>query len=281
MPKDGPTARRQRGSALVEFMIVGPIISLVGLGILQYGMLFFAKNQINHASFMAARAGAMAHASMASVQNAYASALVPMYGGGQNSAQLAASLLKAKLDLGTNSKVEILNPTQESFADWNDPALQARYNSGGKRVIPNSNQAFHDAGIRSNSGQTIGDANLIKLRITHGFEPKIPLVGTIYKIYMKWLDTKDDAFHSQMVDAGRIPIVTDVTLQMQSDAIEDVAVSSPGMGNNGNPSDPGNPPVVTTDPPSCATIGCTVISIPIINPPPPADCTGDACTVCT
>ena len=44
---------------MLEFILVGPLITLIGLGALQYGLLFFDKNQINHASFMAGRAGAM------------------------------------------------------------------------------------------------------------------------------------------------------------------------------------------------------------------------------
>ena len=267
---------RQRGSAMIEFTIVGPIISLIGLAILQYGMLFFAKNQINHASFMAARAGAMAHADLTEIQEAYARALVPMYGGGQNTADLAASLAKANLDLATNSRVVILNPTKESFDDWNSPALQTQYNKGSKRVIPNSNQAYADQSIKPNSGQNIGDANLIKVRITYGFEPKIPLVATIIKLYLKWLDTKDDAFHTQLIDAGRIPVVVDATLQMQSDAIEGDTVSTPGIGNNGTPTDPGNPPVVSSPPPSCATMGCTTKNPPV-DPGTGTDCTGSNC----
>ena len=50
-------AKRQRGSAIIEFIVVGPIITLLGLASIQYGLLFFAKNQYNHAAFMAARAG--------------------------------------------------------------------------------------------------------------------------------------------------------------------------------------------------------------------------------
>lgn len=60
-PRTAP-ARAARGSAMVEFTVVGPLITMIGLSILQYGMLFFAKNQINHASFMAAREGATNHA---------------------------------------------------------------------------------------------------------------------------------------------------------------------------------------------------------------------------
>jgi Flp pilus assembly protein TadG len=55
----------QRGSAMIEFAVVAPIITLLGLALLQYAMLFFAKNQINHAGFMAVLAMHLATLSVA------------------------------------------------------------------------------------------------------------------------------------------------------------------------------------------------------------------------
>jgi Flp pilus assembly protein TadG len=256
--------RRQRGSAMIEFTVVAPIITLLGLAIVQYGMLFFAKNQINHAGFIAAREGAMAHANLDAVAAAYARALVPLYGGGQTPAELASSLAKAHADLGLNGvgnvRIDLLNPTRESFADWNDPGLQAALKTGAKRVIPNANQAFKNQDVGASSGQTLQDANLIKLRITQGYQPKVPLVNTIYQRYLAWLDTGSDPFRSKLVAAGRIPVVTHVTLQMQSDAIEpDAAVSTPGKG--GQPVDPGQQSTAGAGPvkpaPDCRSIGCS------------------------
>jgi hypothetical protein len=224
-------------------------------------MLFFARNQMNYAGFMAARAGSMGNAKLGAVQTAYTRALIPMYGGGRNETELAKAYGKAVADVGASAQIELLNPTKESFDDWNDSDLENRY---GARAIPNGGLAFRDPGnVKSNSGQNVQDANIIKLRITHGYAPKVPLMGLIYTKYLQWLDPKTDAFHTQLVNAGRIPVVTNVTLQMQSDAIEDSNVSTPGSGNNGNPSDPGDPPVATGDPPSCGTIGCTVPSTPV------------------
>ena len=253
---------------MVEFVVVGPIVTLLGLAILQYAMLFFAKNQINHASFMAARAGSMGNAKMATITDAYVKALVPMYGGGKDTTELAAALVKAKADTAGNIQVELLNPTKESFDDNPDDELRNKY---GARAIRNANQAFAPTTVKANSGQSIQDANLIKLRITHGYEPKVPLMKLVYTSYLKWLDPKSDAFHTKMVNAGRIPVVTHVTLQMQSDAVEDVNVSTPGRGNNGSPSNPGDPPVTTEEPPNCLTIGCTVVAGPITPTDPGGD----------
>lgn len=253
-------AARQRGMAVLELAVVGPLLTMLGLTIIQYGMMFFAKNQINHGAFMAARAGSVGNASLNDVRSAYEQALVPMYGGGQNVVELDAALTKAKADIARHTRIEMLNPTAESFADWNDEQLQKSLNTGTKRVISNRNLAFKNQAIGATSGQTIQDANLIKLRITHGYKPVVPIVGSIYTAYLRYFDQGNDAFHSQLIEDGLIPIVNNVTVQMQSDAIEpDNPVSSPGRGNDGNPIDPGDPPSTPRNPdqqPDCRLSAC-------------------------
>ncbi len=214
---------------------------------------------------MAARAGSVGNADLKSVQTAYNKALIPLYGGGSDAIELAQTLVTVQKDVLTNSRIEMLNPTKESFDDWSDDALKATIGKGTSRVIPNSGQAFRDVKkIGSKSGQNIQDANLIKLRITYGYEMKVPFVKEMMKVYLKWLDPKDDAFHTQLVKDGRFPVVTHVTLQMQSDAIEPTnPVSSPGKGNNGNPSDPGDPPAGGDGKaPNCPLSGCSSTTSP-------------------
>lgn len=255
---------RQGGAGMVEFIVVGPILTMLGLSVLQYGMLFFAKNQVNHAGFMAARAGAMMNANVDAIENAYVHALIPMYGGGTSVEELAAARERARTDLtgGPNGRmmtIEMLNPTRESFDDWNDAGLQQTVGNG-RRVIPNSELATRDATrIGPRSGQSIQDANLIKLRVTHAYEPKVPLAGTIFNRYLQWMDSGTSPDYTRMLSAGRIPLVTHVTLNMHTDAVEPPnPVSQPGPGNNGTPADPGTPPANGNPPPSCLTAGCTV-----------------------
>ena len=168
---------------------------------------------------------------------------------------------KAQADTLVNAKIELLNPTKESFEDWNDTALEAK---NGAKTIPNAGQSFKNpADIKSNSGQNIQDANLIKLKITHGYELKVPLAGTMIQFMMSTMDNNKDAFATAMYSQRRIPLVTNITMQMQSDAIEPGnPISVAGMGNNGTPTDPG----FTEDPvkpsPRCITAGCTVIIDP-------------------
>ncbi|THF64574.1 pilus assembly protein [Pseudothauera nasutitermitis] len=248
---------RQRGAAMIEFIVVGPVLTLLGLASMQYGLLFFQKNHLNHATFMAARAGSVAHADLGQIRMALVRALVPMHGGGGSTAELAASHARAQTEVSQYSRLELLNPTRESFDDWNSAELEEKY---GRRAIPNANLAASDpTQVGASSGQSLHDANLLKLRITYGYRPGVPLVGPIYRRYLAWLDTGEDAFKSGLIEAGRIPLVMHVTVRMHSDALEpDDPVSMPGAGNGGTPTDPGSPPVVDTPPPVCVTIGCTV-----------------------
>ncbi|WP_344761763.1 TadE family protein [Actimicrobium antarcticum] len=272
---------------MIEFAVAGPLITLLGLAMLQYGMLYFARNEFNQAAFSAARAGAVAHASLDKVQQAYIAALVPMHGGGQTAAALATARIRAS-DAVTGSnlsgqnpqggyaRITLLNPTKESFSDWNSPELQ-RSIGAGSRVIPNTGLAFRRSVVKTDSGQSIQDANRIKLRIVHGYQPKIALMGILFNRYLASVDTRTDPVQTDLLAKGLIPVVSSVVLDMQSDAIERLTVSSPGGGNSGSPIasapvPPRNAPdCISADrPASCLPAGCTPGDIqcdPICNSP--------------
>lgn len=167
---------------------------------------------------------------------AYKRALVPLYGGGRNSTEIAESYAKVAADINDNTlRVELLNPTRESFDDFaTNAALNAK---NGACTIPNAGLAHAPnlKAVGSASGQTLQDANLIKLRITHGYALKVPLMRLVYGTYLKWLDDGSDDFKTQLAQNGRIPVETHITLEMQSDPIEGNNVSSPGAGNGGVP----------------------------------------------
>ena len=191
------------------------------------------------------------------------------HGGGTTTAELAASRAKALAE-APFTRIEILSPTRESFDDYHSPALAARLGASG-RVIPNTNLAHLDCpidrpGCRNNpaanvSGQTLHDANLLKLRITYGIpvQKQIPLAGPFMARALAALDPADgDAFRAGLIADGRIPVVAHTVMRMQSPAIEAGNVSNPGAGNAGKPVDPGPPPQ-GPGLPNCAKTdpGCT------------------------
>jgi outer membrane protein OmpA-like peptidoglycan-associated protein len=241
-------ARASRGATMVEFVFVSQALALIGLAVLQYSLLYVARNQVNHAGFMAARAGSMHNATLDSIRTAYLRSLAPLYGGGSNPAEVAAAVARAALDMQGNFRIELINPTRASFDDFNDPALKKVLKTDA-RVIPNHGLAMRDpALIKPASKQNIFDANLLKLRITHGYRPGVMMAGRVFTTLLTEADDGKDAFASKLLADGRVPVTTDITLHMNSDAIEwadPVWVSPPLAETASDP--PSTPPAPTTE----------------------------------
>lgn len=292
-----PIQQRQLGATLVEFVVVVPTVLFMLMNLIQYGLLYHAKSQLNYATFEAARAGTTQNANPAAIRTAFTRAMTGYYGGGTTTAQLAASHAKAVAHTAaTDVRIEILSPAKESFDDYASPGLKSRLGIS-SRVIPNTNLAFikcpmdvpgcNNDPTSNQSGQTLADANLLKLRITYGIPAakQIPLAGRFMNWALSVLNSGDtDAFRQGLVAMGRIPVVTATVMRMQSPAIEAGNVSSPGPGNGGTPEDPGPgpepgegglPKCPVTDPACTPTPACD----PATNPNgclPPGCVQGDA-----
>ncbi|MDI3491142.1 MAG: hypothetical protein PWP11_2419 [Thauera sp.] len=264
---------RSRGATLVEFVVVGPLVLFILLVLMQYALLFHARGQLNYATFEAARAGTVANAQPVAIRAAFDRAMTGYHGGGTSTAELAISRARALAE-APFTRIEILSPTRESFDDFHSPALAARLRLSA-RVIPNTNIAHLDCPVdrpgcsrdpaTNSSGQTLQDANLLKLRITYGIpaHKQIPLAGPFMARALAVLNPTDhDPFRAALVASGRIPVVTHIVMRMQSPAVESGNPSIPGPGNAGSPSDPGPTPegpglpkCPVTDPACTATPG--------------------------
>lgn len=254
----------QRGATLVEFIVIAPTLLTMALAMMQIAFVFHAKSNLNYATFEAARAGAIHHARPEAMNTAFSRAMIAYYGGGRSTAELAASHARALADLPGALRIEILSPTRESFDDYHSPR-SARMLEVARRVIPNSHLALlecpadrpscaHDP-ASNRSGQTLRDANLLKLRVTFGIPraKQIPLAGRFFSWAVATMyPDHPDTFRRGLLAEGRIPVVSHVTVRMQSDAIENARlVSLPGPGNQGIPADPG-PPSEAKPLPECA-----------------------------
>lgn len=272
-----------RGATLTEFVVVAPILLFLLLNLIQYGLLYHAKSQLNYATFEAARAGTVKNADPAYIRAAFTRAMTGYHGGGTTTGELAASHARALAE-SAFARIEILSPLKESFDDYHSPELAERLKTSG-RVIPAANLTFIrcpvdrpgcDSNPASNqSGQTLADANLLKLRITYGIPERkqIPLAGPFMARALAFLHAGDtDAFRAGLVAAGRIPVVTHIVMRMQSPAIENDNPSNPGPGNGGDPEDPGPGPADPVLPPCPPTDPTCLPDPPRPDPPePPCD----------
>jgi hypothetical protein len=202
------------GAATVEFALVATLALLpFVLGILQVGLLYVARHTLHHATFLGARAGAVAHGDRDAMLRHVARGLTPMYVRSPRDvdarnaptivpAAYAAAL--ADVRRPDRTRLTVLNPVPASFADFE------RVRSG-VAEIPN---AFRYGAVGANSGQTLADANVLKIRVEHCAELVVPLVD---RLLVALLRPFDPAPFSQACYADRrLPLVAYATVQMHS-----------------------------------------------------------------
>lgn len=231
------TARaRNRGATLVEFVIVFPLGVLFMLGLIQAGLLYMAKLQLNNATFMAARVGSLNNADTGEIRKALQRGLIPFYQSADDTdnftrifkAWWVANGPMGKITLGQDLlTVDLLNPSQAAFDDFGieDPDKGVIY-------IPNDNLEWR-SGKGSSSNLELRDANLLKIKAVYGYELKVPLMAGVLKRMMcggkigveAWGNVDfADAIAPGSTDCllyyrhGRVPIESFAIVEMQSRA---------------------------------------------------------------
>jgi len=231
-----PARLRVRGVSMVEFTIVFPIAVLFVMGLIQTGFIYMAKNTVNHATFLAARAGSMHNASEKVMTNELVRALTPFYQDSTNANDMtrigkAYMLAVAEQKVAPwGVKLERLSPDANTFKDFGvkDPVSKVTY-------IPNDNLEWRSLGVGGSSKVNIRDANLLKIRVVYGYELKIPLMAGVVKRIMCSGSSAIKAFGDvSVIDSayalskpelclryymnGRIPIESFAIVEMQSRA---------------------------------------------------------------
>jgi hypothetical protein len=207
---------KQRGSSLAEFIYAAPAVLLLGLGSLQAGLIYHGKSTLNYATFETARHGAVNHAQFDAMKAELSYRLAPLYGGDGTAEKAVQAIAKAKAAslLPERTSIEILNPTPTAFDDWGEMSLEA-----GVRAIPNSHLRHRVADrntVGAQSGLNLHDANLLKIKVTHGFEMKVPVVSDVIAKGMLLADPTNAHFYAQK----QLPITSVATVRMQNEAWE-------------------------------------------------------------
>lgn len=212
-------AGRASGAATVEFTIVALVALLpLVLAVLQLGLLYVTKHTVQHAAFLAARAGAVSHGSRAEMLRYLAKGLAPLHAGatdyrgpgdpgpGDLGVTVASAYARAYADAQRpdRTRLRVLNPTRASFEDFERVRR-------GIREIPN---VYVHGAPGPRSGQTLADANLLKLRVDYCAPLVVPLVDRIVTAALRRLDT--DPFRQQCYWARRLPVVGHALVHMHS-----------------------------------------------------------------
>jgi len=206
---------------MAEFVLIAPVIFLLGLGIVQMGLVYHAKTVVNYATFEAARAGSVSHAQPAAMRKELGLRLAPLFGGdgGLDKAAVAIARSKAAAIDPMSTRIRIINPTTAAFDDWGEVD-----NEGGRAIptahLRHKHQQRQTIGVQS--GLNLHDANLLKIEVTYAYPLKVPLVATVVTRALTVIDPTNAFFYSKRT----LPIKSVATVRMQNDPWESALIAS-------------------------------------------------------
>jgi TadE-like protein len=188
-----------RGSAAIEWLAAAPIVMLLGLGVLQWSLVFFSRSSVEFALTQASREGAQGHALVSNIEAGLARGMIPYWGLAVSGQPLDLALPNALLRLGAEKASGALiwkqiSPTEESFTDWAVPARDAMGEEIASVVeIPNDALQFRKQTVGASSGQTLKDANLLKIEMRYGVQLNVPLIAPLVVRIMEQVNSCPNA----------------------------------------------------------------------------------------
>ena len=240
-----------RGQAMIEYVIVFPVMLVLIFGTLQFALLYQTKIQLNYAAFEAARSGAVNNAKRWALQAGTVRGLVPLHthGVGRNWLRWARSKVWDQINATPPLiDIQILNPSAAAFTSHG-------VTNGAEVYIPNDNLMYRDATPRGSgiSRVSIQDANLLKIRVQYCVEMHVPFVNRMINAMLRlagptpaadvgpsgsvatgqlsaWTSTGTGftapaaSFEQtclNRVPQRHIPLMSEATIRMQSDPIFD------------------------------------------------------------
>ncbi len=165
------------GQSMMEYLIILPTLLLLVLASIQFGLLYQIKSQLNYATFIAARQGAMKNGSSSAIKDAFASGMTPLF---SNSPDLQGMLRGRAV-----GAIEAFNPLVTTIERVSPPAsvmtdfgISDPLNSS-KKLLPNDNLQYRSTAVGANSKINIQDANLLKIRVTYCAKMVVPIANVV------------------------------------------------------------------------------------------------------
>ncbi len=168
--------KQLRGQSATEFLVILPALILLVFGIIQFALLYQTRATLNHATLLAARAGALHNGSMTEMRAALARGLAPLFASEASATGYAKALLKAQVESSAGyAAVDILNPTQAALNDFGRPRLD----ESADNELPNDTLNYRTTSQGSSSNISIQDANILHIRVTYCSRLIVPIVDRI------------------------------------------------------------------------------------------------------
>jgi len=175
--------RQYGGQAMIEFIIIIPVLLLLIFGAIQIAFIYSAKTTLNYATFQAARLGATNHASYSAMRRGLVRGMGPLF---TNNARLSdiQDDIEAGIDSGGSRRDAVSEVDNYTRIIRINPTAAMLETSGfgqsaaaGHVGIPNDHLMYRPDWQKD--GVTIQDANLLKIRVQYCYKLMVPIVNKI------------------------------------------------------------------------------------------------------
>jgi hypothetical protein len=230
--------RHARGVAMLEWLIAVPVLLFLALVIVQFSLLIQARQALRLGVMEAAREASVSHADPQAALRGLARGLAPWLHGARDAQDALVGPLQTQvlLSLAVQSgqlKMTQLSPTAASFHDWAEPARDPLGRPiDGVREIPNDALRFRSTDAQPpggagsavegpptglQSGQTLMQANVLRLQVDYAFPLVVPLVGPAWaRLARRWASDPRPVVGLSRHDS--LPLRVEAAVQMQSPA---------------------------------------------------------------
>jgi len=158
---------RQAGQALVEYVIILPVLVMLIFGTIQAAFIYSAKSSLNYAAFQAARLGAVNHASYEDIRRGLIRGLTPLFVHHNTDADKQRAFEEAAGEVDNYLRVTRISPSLDNFSAYGE-----RDSEESDYAIPNDTLLYRPrTGIQS--------ANLLKIRVQYCLELIVPIVDRL------------------------------------------------------------------------------------------------------
>ncbi|MEZ5660988.1 MAG: TadE/TadG family type IV pilus assembly protein [Burkholderiaceae bacterium] len=170
--------RRGRGQALIEWLVVMPLLLLFCLGVLQVALVIQARFAIAHGAHEAIRVAVSDHGRDAAIAQGLAWGLRPFWRE-PDLASALARLAHAQADGGVRWRR--IAPDPAVFDDFGEQGVDDHGQSiPGRLELPNDNLAFRPLAVGARSGLDLLQANRLGLEFVVAVPLDVPFAGPLF-----------------------------------------------------------------------------------------------------
>lgn len=218
--------RSAAGQAMVEFLIIIPVLIMLIFGAVQAAFIYSAKSGLNYATFQAARLGAVNNAQYDDIRRGLLRGMYPMF----SQFPEEVRMIRTAEEVDNFVLITRLSPSAASFSGWQTEHEGLLEDGKTSMAIPNDNLMYRPT---QQNPVSIQDANLLKIRVQYCMKLIVPMVDHLLVSTSKYNHRKvagsfhevsqatTDEYSQVCRDRRGFVVSSEATVRMQSAAVND------------------------------------------------------------